>query len=94
MTKYRYKDFDTVYDVIFSIELNQYEARGAVIRMESGKLTYRREFRTEDPTLKGAEKEIKRLMKDFIDFEWQQFKLVHEDDESIEPNSIGKFLMK
>jgi hypothetical protein len=79
VSKFYFKGFELSYVITYSTQFNYYEARGEVNRIEKGEITFSREFRTEVFTYQGAEEEIKKLMKEFVEFEWQQFKLLGED---------------
>ncbi|MDI9819031.1 MULTISPECIES: hypothetical protein [unclassified Legionella] len=49
-----------------------YKADGSVVARES-KHSSLQKFHTEHPTKEGAKNEIKKLLEDYIDFEWQEF---------------------
>ncbi|WED43083.1 hypothetical protein [Legionella cardiaca] len=75
MTEYIYKGFKVTYQVELSGAVpNLYKADGYVTRTPSKKNnTPPQKFHTEHPTKKGAQIEIKKLLEDYIDFEWQEF---------------------
>ena len=73
MSQYDYKEFKVIYDISYSKQLNLYEAHGSVHLNKKNIPAFSQEFSTEDSSPLGAEKGIKRLMEQYIDFEWVQF---------------------
>ncbi|CEK12053.1 hypothetical protein [Legionella hackeliae] len=75
MNQYTYKGFKVIYQVDSSDAApNLYKADGYVVRATDNRnSTSPQKFHTEYPTKKGAETEIKKLLEDYIDFEWQEF---------------------
>nr|HAT8714213.1 hypothetical protein [Legionella jordanis] len=85
MTQYVYKGFKICYSIQPSSEnLNLYKADGYAIRpTQKETSTAPQKFHTEHPTKEGAKNEIKKLLEDYIDFEWQEF---HEMQKEIREN--------
>lgn len=81
MTQYTYKGFQVTYQVKSSdIDPNLYKADGYVVRAtEFQNRLAQQKFHTEHPTKKGAQHEIKKLLEDYIDFEWQEFYEMHNE---------------
>lgn len=75
MKEYSYKGFKVVYNVQKAkSSTNLYSANGrAVCSLTGGEPTLLNKFHTEHPTRVGAENEIKKLLENYIDFEWQEF---------------------
>lgn len=75
MNQYDYKGFKVNYRVDLSDAVpHLYKADGYVIRAAENKNSNSpQKFHTEHPTKQGAEIEIKKLLEDYIDFEWQEF---------------------
>ncbi|KTC76935.1 hypothetical protein [Legionella brunensis] len=74
MIEYTYKGFRVTYQIESSAAApNLYKADGYVTRATEIKNHSPQKFHTEHPTKKGAQIEIKKLLEDYIDFEWQEF---------------------
>lgn len=74
MTEYTSKGFKVCYD-IKPAESNLYRADGKVFfyNKDSRDPSLLQKFHTEHPTKIGAKTEIKRLIDDYIDFEWKKY---------------------
>ncbi|HGK6671919.1 TPA: hypothetical protein ACPSKE_001997 [Legionella feeleii] len=74
MTEYTSKGFKVCYD-IKPTESNLYRAEGEVFfyNKDSSDPCLLQKFHTEHPTKTGAQTEIKRLIDDYIDFEWRKY---------------------
>ncbi|KTD15983.1 Uncharacterised protein [Legionella lansingensis] len=82
MTQYVYKGFKVTYNVISSSEDPKlYKADGYVVRSTARGGSPPQKFHTEYPTKKGAQNEIKKLLEDYIDFEWEEFYEMHQETE-------------
>ena len=78
MPQYIYKSFEIVYEVQ-QLNANEYEGRGTLsYKNERASPLLPQQFRTICQTAAGAEKKIKKLMEDYIDFEWDEFIEMHE----------------
>ncbi|WP_298625251.1 hypothetical protein [uncultured Legionella sp.] len=73
MYEYRYKNFLINYEINFSDELKVYLATG-----EAKYSDCTQEFSTLDYSLKGVKKEIKKLIEQYVDFEWEQARLLND----------------
>ena len=71
MAEYIYKGL-TVHYNIRKMNINLYQATGAVIYPENDKKNAQK-FQTEAPTKSGVQHEIKKIINDYIDFEWKGF---------------------
>ncbi|MFW2534951.1 hypothetical protein [Legionella sp. 29fVS95] len=73
MTEYTSKGFRVCYD-IKPTESNLYHAEGEVFfyTKDSSNPCLLQKFHTEHPTKIGAKTEIKRLIDDYINFEWKK----------------------
>lgn len=74
MTEYVHKGFKISY-AIKPLENGLYQAHGYVVCQvdEDGGPSLTQKFRTEYPTKHGVEKEIKKIIEKYIDFEWKEF---------------------
>lgn len=75
MKEYTYRGFKINYDIKPEKNyINLYKAYGYVECLRNKKANNPKiNFTTEFPTLDGAQEEIKKIIKDYIDFEWDQF---------------------
>lgn len=73
MIEYSYRGFNLAYEVR-CLGRDLYKAKGKV---EKEEIKQRRgaakNFYTEFPTKIGAEQEIKKLLEDYVNFEWMEF---------------------
>ncbi len=77
MAEYTYKGFHISYKVNMSKE-NLYKADGQAIKQENKTANSTpQKFHTEHITANGAKKEIRKLIKNYIDFEWKEFYEIH-----------------
>lgn len=73
MSAYMYRNFKVVYKVYPQDAHHLYKADGLAICLESEEFPYpQTEFSTEYPTYEGAQTEIKKIIEEYIDFEWSQ----------------------
>jgi hypothetical protein len=80
MTQYVYRGFKLSYHVEPAGESsNLYKADGHAVRPAKRNRTSPQKFHTEHPTKKGAENEIKRLLEEYIDFEWHEFRQMQKE---------------
>lgn len=78
MTEYNYKDFK----ISFNVELdkrknNLYIADGYICPLNDTNPSLHRKFHTEHSNKAAAKTEIKKLIENYIDFEWQEFYEIH-----------------
>ncbi len=73
--EYLYKGFRLVYTIQKTkSSTNLYKANGhAICSLTQEERVLLNKFHTEHPTKSGAENEIKKLLENYIDFEWQEF---------------------
>jgi hypothetical protein len=71
MYQYFYKKFKVEYEITFNSKLNVFEAHAKIICLIN-KNNPPQEFSTEAFTRVKTRSEIKKLIKNYIDFEWQQ----------------------
>ena len=72
MNNYYYRQFDVLYETKLN-DNKLYTAHGyAVCLINERKPSLAHEFSTDAPTQEDAENQIKKLINDYIDFEWQQ----------------------
>ncbi|KTD24540.1 MULTISPECIES: hypothetical protein [Legionella] len=76
MAEYNYRGFRISYKINVSKD-NLYKADGKVIKQGKGGSRVAQKFHTEHYTESGAKKEIKKLIKNYVDFEWQEFHSMH-----------------
>lgn len=90
MVQYLYKGFKVFYRVKpLESDSKLYQADGHVIcDVDQKDSPLCQKFHTEYPTLMGVENEIKKLLENYIDFEWLEFKEMDTDEIKInqEPN--------
>lgn len=83
MTVYNYKKFKIYYNILpDKTKKKLYSADGYILcspGQESTDLNQR--FHTEYTTRDGVQKEIKRLIENYIDFEWKEFYEIHGKDQ-------------
>jgi hypothetical protein len=75
MIEYVYREFKIQYDIKLEKNyINLYKAQGYAQCLKNKRNSDPKiNFTTEFPTLKGAQEEIKKIIQDYIDFEWDQF---------------------
>ncbi len=75
MIEYVYKGFKVVYKVEASEQnSNLYKADGQVLTSSEHKEPIlAQKFHTEYPSKLGAQTQIRKLVEDYIDFEWKKF---------------------
>ncbi|MFC3907662.1 hypothetical protein ACFORL_01030 [Legionella dresdenensis] len=80
MAEYVYKGFKIIYNVEpVKNTSNLYRADGyAVCLMDESRDALPRKFHTEYSTLAGVQEEIKKLLQDYIDFEWREYNKMQE----------------
>jgi len=73
MTTYAYKGFTVIYEIHRSNDSEIYKADGTVIpEGENTSPTRSTKFHTEYPSRIGVKKEIKKLIENYINFEWEK----------------------
>lgn len=71
--EYEYRKFNIIYDVQKDSHQPLYEATGyASCLANSNSDRTLKKFHTTFSTLKGAEHEIKKIIENYIDFEWME----------------------
>ena len=81
MTDYLYKGFKVFYTIKPTDKnKNLYIADGHVLCCMHPTHSEPRKFHTEYPSKAGVETEIKKMLEDYIDFEWHEY---HEMQEEI-----------
>jgi hypothetical protein len=80
MATYTYKGFEVVYEIEkVAPEGNLYKADAHVIpKDDCNNLDVLTRFHTEFPTRTGVQKEIKKLIQNYIDFEWRKLTEMQE----------------
>lgn len=76
MPEYVYKGFKIHYEIksVQQSDENLYEAYGYVVNdMEGHALLSSQKFHTVFPTKVGVQHQIKKIIEDYIDFEWREF---------------------
>jgi len=74
MTEYVYKGFKVYYEVALVEESNSYGACGHVVSfLDKDGLCLTEKFQTVSTKKDEAQREIKKLIEDYIDFEYEQF---------------------
>lgn len=77
--EYNYKGFKISYTIQEMEKSKCYRAEGEVLcYVNNCEPNLTQKFITEFPTKAGAKKEIKKLIENYIDFEWQKFTLVKQ----------------
>lgn len=85
MIGYNYKNFQ----IYYHIELDKrstrlYTADGYIVNsLDKKNPMLARRFHTEHSSKRGAVTEIKRLIENYIDFEWEEFYEVHGKEKKI-----------
>ena len=79
MVEYSYRGFNITYEVdsTDNKENKLYRANGKAVRSEEDKTSAAKKFHTEHPTESGAKKAIKKLIEDYVDFEWKEYYEMH-----------------
>ena len=73
MTTYAYKGFTVIYEIHQSNDSTIYKADGTAIpEGEHPSSTVSTKFHTEYPSRNGVKKEIKKLIENYINFEWEK----------------------
>ena len=82
MIDYVYRGFKIQYNIdAFKQEMGLYKANGFVAGPDDKKQTTAtavKKFHTESPSMADAESQIKKLIEEYIDFEWSAFKKMQE----------------
>lgn len=75
MSEYTYKGFKVFYSIVpVKSESKLYRADGYVkCFLDNKEPVVSRKFHTEYPTQTGVKNEIKKMLEEYIDFEWQEF---------------------
>ena len=75
MNKYVYKQFEVIYEIKINPQNTLYEAHAyAICLANKQNPLMAHEFSTEAKTWDEAETELKKLVNNYIDFEWKQSK--------------------
>lgn len=75
MNQYTYKGFKVVYEIKkIPMEDTLYRADGYVVPTPNKNTHNSIKFHTEYPTKLGVRRELKKIIKNYIDFEWKEFK--------------------
>lgn len=72
MPRYTYKGFTIYYDIM-PTDNNLYQAEGYVCFSKENNQETSKKFHTEHSDEQEIESEIKRLLENYIDFEWNEF---------------------
>lgn len=85
MTEYDYKKFKIHYNIQSDkTKKNLYTADGYISNPQDSNCSCAsRKFHTEFFTKAGVQNEIKKLMENYIDFEWQEYYEIHGNDAHI-----------
>ncbi|KTD36563.1 hypothetical protein Lnau_1547 [Legionella nautarum] len=85
MIEYNYKNFQVHYDIELDKKSTKlYRADGYIVNsLDKKNPVLARKFHTEHRTKKGVVAEIKRLIENYIDFEWKEFYEVHGKEKKI-----------
>ncbi|MGQ3888714.1 hypothetical protein ACQUW5_06730 [Legionella sp. CNM-1927-20] len=79
MPEYIYKGFKVVYNIDTDESNNKlYKADGYVQCLLDKNNHPPQKFHTEYSTLAGVQEEIKKMLEDYIDFEWNEFNKMHD----------------
>lgn len=75
MPEYIYKGFKVSYDIKQNDNNKLYQAEGSVICCTNKKkqAAVTQKFQTEHSSKAGVQQEIKKIIHDYIDFEWKEF---------------------
>ncbi|ARG96785.1 hypothetical protein [Legionella micdadei] len=76
MPEYSYRGFIISYKINVSKD-NLYKADGKVVKQGKDASGIAQKFHTESLTESGAKKEIKKLIENYVDFEWEEFHSMH-----------------
>lgn len=81
MPDYTYREFKVHYEIKPSENLPElYSASGYIECLSKAQSTHEKiDFSTEHADLSGARKEIKKMIEQYIDFEWDQFSKIQRD---------------
>jgi len=85
MIEYNYKNFKIRYCIELDDKLtNLYTADAYIINyLDKANPTLSRRFHTEHTSESGVTAEIRKLIKNYIDFEWQEFYQIHGKNKKI-----------
>ncbi|KTC65831.1 Uncharacterised protein (plasmid) [Legionella adelaidensis] len=85
MTTYTYKGFEVVYEIEqVNHEGTLFKADAHVIpKDDCNNLEVSTRFHTEYPTKNGVQKEIKKLVENYIDFEWKKLNEMKQAENQI-----------
>ena len=75
MAEYMYKGFKIVYQTGFEQATNLFKADGCIMSYRDKKLSASQKFHTENISDSIVDKEIQKLIENYIDFEWKEFKV-------------------
>jgi len=80
MTEYVYRGFKVSYNVEAIKNSGQlYRADAyALCIMDNKKTVLPKKFHTEYSSLTGVQAEIKKMVEDYIDFEWKEYEKMHD----------------
>lgn len=79
MVEYLYKGFKVSYNIKpIKNQTKLYEAEGYVARLADPEPVQRKRFHTESTSMQGVTAEIKKLLENYIDFEWREFHEIHD----------------
>ena len=76
MIEYSYKGFQISYEINLSKD-HLYKADGKAIKQDKKIGCSPQKFHTEALTEAGAKAEIKKLIENYVDFEWKEFYEMH-----------------
>lgn len=90
MTEYDYKNFKIHYNIQEDkTKNNLYVAEGYISNpQDNNNSCISRKFHTEYTTKAGVKNEIKKLIENYIDFEWQEFYEIHGEPSQKNENLI------
>jgi hypothetical protein len=75
MTEYMYKGFKIVYKTVYEQETNLFKAQGYVMSYLDKELSVFQKFQTVNISDTIVDKEIQKLIENYIDFEWKEYKV-------------------
>lgn len=87
MTEYEYRKFKIHYNIkTDKTKRNLYAADGYISNPANANSSIsERKFHTEYTTKAGVKNEIKKLIENYIDFEWQEFYEIHGKNSHVRP---------
>lgn len=81
MAEYLYKGFKVSYNIKpIKNQTKLYEAEGYVACCTQTDISCKKRFHTESTSMQSVASEIKKLLENYIDFEWQKFHEIHDDN--------------